>query len=431
LVLAVCIQNVESFQRERNQNPIPLEYPLPPPMTVDMVLEESIFRRKSVRNFTQQLVTDEELSTILWAAYGLRDDGERTVPGIDSLHGSIIYVLKEEAAYTYDSINHSLVFYKDGNWRDIVGYQYWAPIQLALCYNTDILDPCSGGEEIGQIGQNIEFIVNALEMGTLVTAQIPPATDPMGLPGNEVGLTVMPIGHPDYDSYKFTYRPLWISFLPKIKKSEISLTTAFKQRNEEETFSGSLSRQDQSQILWATCGYSYYRDKSDDPIYHKGRHRTIPSGKGYYPIQFFMVTKKGISKYVPNAIQLYTVPVDFHGLPIVTGMLPIIKGDYRDEIAMACSQSAIASAEFSIIAVLDREKTRPPDLPDLSSDLFLPTWYHDAGAAAQNVLLEAEAWDLSANRYSVVGQNSICSLLELNESTNIPIYVIPLGKLKE
>ncbi|MDH7507430.1 MAG: hypothetical protein QHH15_06585, partial [Candidatus Thermoplasmatota archaeon] len=39
------------------------KYPLPPPISIDMILEESICRRMSVRSFTSEQVTDEELST--------------------------------------------------------------------------------------------------------------------------------------------------------------------------------------------------------------------------------------------------------------------------------------------------------------------------------------------------------------------------------
>lgn len=93
------------------------EYPLPRPMPVDMTLLDAIFQRMSVRGFTDQNVTDNDLSTVLWAAYGCRDDGNRTVPGIDGVYASVIYVLKENAVYRYDPLNHSLIFYKDGDYR--------------------------------------------------------------------------------------------------------------------------------------------------------------------------------------------------------------------------------------------------------------------------------------------------------------------------
>ncbi|EMR75284.1 nitroreductase [Thermoplasmatales archaeon SCGC AB-540-F20] len=51
------------------------EYLLPNPTAVDMTLMDAIFQRMSVRGYTDQNVTDEDLSTVLWAAYGYRDDG--------------------------------------------------------------------------------------------------------------------------------------------------------------------------------------------------------------------------------------------------------------------------------------------------------------------------------------------------------------------
>jgi hypothetical protein len=131
------------------------EYSLPPPLSVDMALEESIFRRMSIREFTDEPISDEELSTILWAAYGLRDDGKRTVTEIDGVHAAVIYVFNKDAVYTYNALNHSLVVYKEGDHRDDIDIlQYDAPIQLGLCWDTSKADPNRGGTEIGEIGQN-------------------------------------------------------------------------------------------------------------------------------------------------------------------------------------------------------------------------------------------------------------------------------------
>ena len=70
---------------EKESSFVDQEYPLPPPLFIDMPLEKSIMRRMSMRNFTEEPVTDEELSTILWAAYGLREDGKQTVAEINGL----------------------------------------------------------------------------------------------------------------------------------------------------------------------------------------------------------------------------------------------------------------------------------------------------------------------------------------------------------
>ena len=402
---------------------------LPPPDFLEMNLEETMFRRKSVRNFTDEPVTDAELSTILWGAYGIRDTYGHTVTGLNGLNGAVIYVLREDGAYIYNPINHSLEFYKAGDWRGIVGWQYTAPIQLGICYNTDIVDSFLGGAEIGMIDQNIQFIVNALDMGTVVTAQVPPAIEPLELPENHKGVTVMPIGHPDYIN-EFRNQPLWISLLPRIKKSSLSITECLKQRNESNSFEGVLTRQELSQIIWATCGFSPYKDVTQNEIYHKGRHRTIPSGKGYYPVDIYAIKKSGIFRYQSNLLVdiFYAVPIDYRGLPIITYLLPIKLGDHRQIIADACNQPQIASAPLTILSVLDREKTKPEGMPDLSDDIFLPTWYHDAGAAAHNVLLEATAWDLTANVFTINDVEAIQSLLKLDTETTIPLFSMPIGK---
>ncbi|RLF46221.1 MAG: hypothetical protein DRN29_05390, partial [Thermoplasmata archaeon] len=80
-------------------------YELPAPIKIDISLEEAIARRKSVREFTEEPVSEEELSTILWYAYGYIN-GKRPVHAIDK-NAAQIYVLKEDGVYKYDALNHS------------------------------------------------------------------------------------------------------------------------------------------------------------------------------------------------------------------------------------------------------------------------------------------------------------------------------------
>ena len=79
---------------------------LPPPLRIDIPLEETIMQRMSMRSFADVPVTDEELSTILWSAYGKRDDGELTVPKFneklleknhDGFYQSVVNVLRSVA----------------------------------------------------------------------------------------------------------------------------------------------------------------------------------------------------------------------------------------------------------------------------------------------------------------------------------------------
>ena len=403
------------------------EYPLPPPLSVDMRVEESMFRRMSVRDFTNETVTDLELSTILWAAYGYQSDGGRTIAGINNTYAGIIYVLKEDAAYTYNPMNHSLIFFKDGDWREIVGWQYKAPIQLGLCYDTTKADAQFGGAELGQIGQNIQLMANSLGLGTVVCGQIPPAIDPLGIPNNQEGIIVMPLGHP-LTVYHFRNRPLWFSTFPRIQTSNVSLSYALDQQTESASFNGTLSRNTLSQFLWCTYGFSPYLDRSGQESNSIRRHRSVPSAHGYYPLRMYAVTQKGIFYYQSNLlVKFNTYQVDFIGLPILTYLVKKISGDYRNQIAEASALPSIASAPLIILSVLDLDMTRPAGKDDLSGEINRRFWYFEAGASAHNVLLEATAWNVSAAIVLPVDSLSIQSVLHLGEEV-LPLFLIPVGQ---
>jgi nitroreductase len=398
------------------------DYRLPPPQSIDMSLEQTICRRMSIREFTNETITDQDLATILWNACGYRADGNRTIAGINNTFSSIIYVLKEDAAYTYDPVNHSLQLFKEGDWRDTVGYQYpGAPIVLGLCWNTNKADPNDAGAEIGEICQNIAFTVDALDLGAVVTGGLPPAINKMGIPEDQEGLIVMPLGHPLHP-YNFKDRPLWISLLPRIKESSMNLSTALQERKETTSFQGTITRQDLSQLVWSSYGFSSYLDRSNQEQNQVKRHRTIPSAHAYYPLQIYAVRASGIYNYQPNLLTSFgNYSADFIGLPIVTFLQKIGSGDKRDQIAHASSLPSIASAPLSIIIVLDWNKTKN------TGEQYLPFWYLEAGAASHNILLEATALGFHSNIVKPTDTATLNSLLKLTDHY-IPLFIIPVGK---
>jgi nitroreductase len=324
-------------------------------------------------------------------------------------------------------MNHSLVFFKDGDWRDIVGWQYEAPIQLGLCYDKDKADSKFGGAELGQIGQNVQFTANALNLGTVVCGQTPPAIDPLGIPENEEGIIVMPLGHPIYP-YIFKNRPLWFSTFPRIQTSSLSLSEAIDQRTEVASFNGTLTRNEIGQFIWCTYGFSPYVDRSGQEQNAIKRHRSVPSAHGYYPLRMYAVTEKGIFYYQPNLFVMFgKYPVDFLGMPVLTFLAKKISGDHRLEIAEASAQPSIASAPLIILTVLDVNKTRPAGADDLSAEMYRRFWYFEAGASAHNVLLEATAWDLSAAIVLPTDTLALQSILSVDENL-VPLFIIPVGQ---
>jgi len=403
---------------------------LPPPLDIDMILEESIFRRMSVREFTDEPVSDEYLSTILWAGFGLRDDGKHTISKINNTHAAIIYILNEDAAYKYNPLNHSLIVFKEGDFRgNKVRIQYEAPYQIGLCWDTDKADPNQGSVELGQIGQNIQFMANSLGLGTVVTGEIPPAIEGLGLPENEEGLILMPLGHPKI-LYDFIDRPMWISNLPKTIESTKTLSNTLKNLNESYNFNGELNEQELSQIIWSSYGFSNYIDRSDQEPVHLRRHRTVPSAHGYYPFEIFVITEEGIYRYYHNILvdiltkflHITNAPVDFFGLPIITFLYKVRTGDFRENIAEITSQSNLTQAHLMIIPVLNLENAK-----ELSIQSARRFWFYEAGAAAHNIMLESTALDLSSKIIYPINTDTINTILGLDENY-IPSILIAVGK---
>lgn len=403
---------------------------LPPPSKIDDTLEVTIHRRMSVREFTEEQISDEDLSTILWHAYGIIDGGKRTVHLFSDEPAVHIYVVREDGVFLYDVETHSLVLYKEGDYTGLVGWQYDAPLLLGLVWDSNRKsDENLSAAEIGEIGQNVYFVANALNLGTVTTGSYPsPMETFVGLPPGERGRIVMYLGHPSYE-YDFTNRPLWFSLLPRIKDSSMSLTTAIKERNEVISWQEGVTRQELSQIIWASYGYSNYLDNSEPEInfFNITRHRTLPSGCGLYSLRMYTTTESGISRYIPNiADTIYGGVQGLKSWPQITFLFRIILGDKRAEIA-AASDPFVASAPLIIISVLDYKQLEKLDYP--LHEYFIPwAMYYEAGASIHNVFLEATAWGLSSNVAQITDKAAMCSLLRLDGERFEPMFVIPVGK---
>jgi nitroreductase len=431
LIIGICVLLVSlitpSQLAETLQN-----QPLPPPQPIDMILEETIFRRASVRDFTDEPVSDQDLATILWTAYGLRQDGMQTTPPINSTHSARIYVCTDHGVYTYEPQNHSLIFYKNGDYTN--NFQYKAPIQLGLVWNTTArADENLTAAEIGMIGQNVYLAANALDLATLST--VGAALDLIHLPDNEVPLIIMPLGHPKYP-YDFQDKPLVFTLLPRVQRSEQSLSEVLNQSTMSSTWDGTITRQQQAQLLWSAYGYSYYLDRSGyDFLYHINRHRTVPSAHKYYPLEFYAFTATGISQYIPNIYNPLVGPLGFllfniswFRYPVFTYIQKIKTGDHRSVLADACEEPGVATAPLIILSVLDMEKTRPEGYDDFSDPALRWLWYYEAGASAENILLETTAWGLSTAILPVHDPSGLYPLLDLDETLYQPLLVSPVGK---
>lgn len=376
------------------------QYPLPPPLSIEMVLEESISRRMSVRSFTGESISDEELSTILWAAYGYTENGTRSIYSPDEKYSTIIYVIRSDATYKYIPENHTLSLFKNGNYLYLG--QYDSPIKFGLVWDMNIAeDEMRGMSEVGMICQNIYLDANALDLGTVTTGMYVEDLYELGIPSNEKPAIIMPLGHPS-SPYDFTYDPLPESNLPSVINNSISLEDSINNRlisNEWDDIP--LTIIEQSQLIWGSYGYSYLYDNVNNK-----RHRTLPSAISIYPYKVFAANHSGVFQYSPSD----------HSI------IEITQGDKREQIrdSIEYNNITITSASWIIIPFLDTNVGQPQ---------YQGFWYYEVGAITHNVILEATALNLGANViYEILDENGLRSALGIPSQTNlIPLSIIPIG----
>jgi SagB-type dehydrogenase family enzyme len=148
-----------------------------PNQTGGMPLMETLNNRKTVRSFQSKELTQQQLSDLLWAAWGTnRESGKRTAPSAMNYQENDLYVLLKSGVYVYNAQENELVFVSDKDEREYAGTQDFikdAPVQLVLVAD---LSRMSGGSssgklntahiDAGYISQNIYLCCASEGLGT-------------------------------------------------------------------------------------------------------------------------------------------------------------------------------------------------------------------------------------------------------------------------
>ncbi|MEM1919809.1 MAG: SagB/ThcOx family dehydrogenase [Ignisphaera sp.] len=202
---------------------------LPPPRKVTNVsVEEAILWRRSIRDYTADPLTIDQLSMLLWAAYGVTETtwGLRAAPSAGATYPLEIYVVVgnrsvlldlnkylDAGVYKYHIHSHSLELVKRGDFRNELARaaldQRWvreAPVNIvitAVFERTTSVYGARGREryvpmEVGHVGQNIYLMATALRLGTVVVgafiddwvARVVSASE------DEVPMYIVPVGVP-------------------------------------------------------------------------------------------------------------------------------------------------------------------------------------------------------------------------------------------
>lgn len=191
---------------------------LPKPRTKgEMSVEEALLRRRSVREYSPQPLTLEEVSQLLWSAQGVTHPyGFRTAPSAGALYPLEVYIHAtrvldlEVGVYRYDPHRHALLAVRLGDYsKDIyrAGLSQeqilLAPLIVlffAVFERTTVKYGRRGIRyvlnEVGHASQNLYLQATALDLGTVVIGAFydEDLKDIVGARTDEEPLYIMPVG---------------------------------------------------------------------------------------------------------------------------------------------------------------------------------------------------------------------------------------------
>lgn len=135
--------------------------PKPEPMTSS--LTECLQKRRSVRAYTDEMLSLEQLSALLWSADGInRDDGKRTAPSARNMQSVSIFAAFEKGAYRYDYKAHKLILVSPDDLRPVK----LAPMELIFTSNFD--NEVIRGMDAGTVSQNAALYCAGAGLATVI-----------------------------------------------------------------------------------------------------------------------------------------------------------------------------------------------------------------------------------------------------------------------
>lgn len=196
---------------------------LPPPKTVGaMSVEEAISRRRSTRSFTDEPLSLQDVSQLLWAAQGLTDPVRnfRAAPSAGATYPLEVYVVVGEncvtglasGIYHYDPHDHQIVLVLEGDMRlslaeAALGQSSVKEASISIVVAA-VYERTTGkyGErgvryvhmEAGHVGQNLYLQATALGLGMVTAGAFDDdkVQEVLQLSEDQKPLYIIPVGHP-------------------------------------------------------------------------------------------------------------------------------------------------------------------------------------------------------------------------------------------
>jgi SagB-type dehydrogenase family enzyme len=214
LAVAGCLPGLSAGGQEVTASPQAEETTLPAPrLKGAMSLEETLAARRSLREFSDEKLTLEELSQLLWAAQGITVAwGGRTAPSAGALYPLEIYVATADGLYHYVPQGHKAIVESKADLRG----ELWqaglsqnaireAPAVLVITAVYARTEKKYGERaeryvklEAGHAAQNLVLQAVALGLGGVPIGAFydDQVQSALSLPSDHEPLYLIPIGHP-------------------------------------------------------------------------------------------------------------------------------------------------------------------------------------------------------------------------------------------
>ena len=173
-----CIISV--FGISQSDKDIKLPKPI---MKGGMPLMEALKNRQTLRDFSEKKLSTQQLSNLLWAAYGINrpESGKRTAPSAVNWQEIDIYVALEKGTYKYSAKDNKLIFLNANDVRKNIGKQtFTKKAAVCLAYISDYKKMKTKDEkkdfysatDTGFISQNVYLYCASENMATVVLGYI-------------------------------------------------------------------------------------------------------------------------------------------------------------------------------------------------------------------------------------------------------------------
>jgi SagB-type dehydrogenase family enzyme len=179
-----------------------------------LTLEETLAQRRSVREYSDNPLSVEDLGQLLWAVQGIsHPGGYRTAPSAGGLYPLEVYVLTLDGLFHYDPAGHQLFLHQRGDLRSELHAVTLrqdpvlkAPAVFVIAAVFERTESKYGKErapryvylEAGHAAQNLLLQAVALQLGAVLIGAFydERVKDVLSLPDDQQPLYLIPVGYP-------------------------------------------------------------------------------------------------------------------------------------------------------------------------------------------------------------------------------------------